>query len=139
MQVVRPGGSFDWVAPWSGRWFPNGIDEQTVVQMDSGHPDGFTFDADGNIIICAIDLGGEPDAIQTWSVTGEKLDQFVPGDNPKYTTIALDGEGRMVIADSEAGSCSRSSGRPGGCRSTRSADREEARRRVSDRVPAGPG
>lgn len=79
------------------------VDEQTVVQMDSGHPDGFTFDVEGNLIVCAIDLGSAPGAIQTWSVTGEKLDQYVPGDNPKYTNIVLDGAGTMTICDSEGG------------------------------------
>ena len=79
------------------------VDEQTVVQMDSGHPDGFTFDTDGNLIVCAIDLGSDPGAIQTWSVTGEKLDQYVPGDNPKYTNVVLDAAGKMTICDSEGG------------------------------------
>lgn len=78
--------------------------EQTVVQMDSGHPDGFTFDTNGNLIICAIDLGDQPGVIQTWSVTGEKLDQYTPGPNPKYTNIVLDNSGRMTICDSEGGS-----------------------------------
>ena len=71
--------------------------------MDQGHPDGFTFDTDGNIIVCAIDLDGRPGTIQTWSTAGVKLDQFVPGDNSKYTNIALDAARRMVVADSDGG------------------------------------
>lgn len=78
-------------------------DEQTVVQMDSGHPDGFTFDTDGNLIICAIDLGDRPGAIQTWSMAGKKLDEYVPGPNPRYTNIVLDGSGKMTICDSDGG------------------------------------
>lgn len=79
------------------------VNERTAVQMDSGHPDGFTFDTDGNLIVCAIDLGTAPGAIQTWTVTGEKLDQYVPGDNPKYTNVVLDDAGKMTICDSEGG------------------------------------
>lgn len=78
-------------------------DEETVVRMDTGHPDGFTFDVEGNLIVCAIDLDGRPGTIQTWSVEGKKLDQYTPGEDSKYTNVALDGNGRMVIADSDGG------------------------------------
>lgn len=33
----------------------------------------------------------------------EKLGEYRQGDNPKYTNIALNGKGRMVIGDSEGG------------------------------------
>lgn len=79
------------------------VDEQTVVRLDTGHPDGFTFDTDGNLIICAISFGEEPGSIQTWSVTGEKLDHYGPGPHPKYTNIALDAARRMTICDSDGG------------------------------------
>lgn len=79
------------------------VDEETVVRMDVGHPDGFTFDTEGNLIVCAINLDGGAGVIQTWSVTGKKLDQFQPGDNGKYTNIALDGAGQLVICDSDGG------------------------------------
>lgn len=79
------------------------VDEQTVVRMDTGHPDGFTFDTDGNLIVCAIDIDGNPGHIQTWTTSGEKLDQYGPGESSKYTNIALDGNGRMVICDSDGG------------------------------------
>lgn len=82
------------------------VAEETFIQMTVGKPDGFCFDADGNIIICA--LGGEhgdttPGQIQVWSSEGEFMSVFEPGPSNLYTNAALSHDGRLLIADAGRG------------------------------------
>ena len=115
----------------SVRWFPNGIafgpddrlyladthgqaiyacdvidaglsEETKVIQMTQGMPDGMAFDAGGRLVIGAI-AEDVPGTIQTWTVDGELVDTFAPGDSPAYTNIAFTEDRSLVIADSSGG------------------------------------
>lgn len=80
------------------------VDPQTVVQMEHGHPDGFAFDVEGNLLIGAIsddeDNAGD---IQVWSLEGKLLDVFRPGSGQMYTNVALSPDRTLIIAASSLG------------------------------------
>ena len=77
---------------------------EVVVQMRRGQPDGFTFDAEGNIVIAAIgENPGDPGSVQTWSLKGEQLDEFNPGPSKHYTNVTLGADRTLILTDSDAG------------------------------------
>lgn len=77
---------------------------ETVVAMEHGHPDGFAFDIDGNIVIGAVSFGDAPGDVQVWSLEGKLLDTWQPGNGNFYTNLALDTSGRMLLTASDEGS-----------------------------------
>jgi gluconolactonase len=77
--------------------------EETVVQMEHGHPDGFCFDAEGNLVIAAIGAEGESGDVQTWSCAGKLLDRFDPQMGQTLTNVAISADRRLVITCSGAG------------------------------------
>jgi gluconolactonase len=80
-------------------------DPETAVQMTEGLPDGFAFDASGNIVIAAITLDGGKGSVQTWDPNGKLLDVFHPGSHSFYTNVALSEDGVLIVTDAdEAGS-----------------------------------
>jgi gluconolactonase len=87
--------------------FENGRlgDEELVIQMERGAPDGMAFDAEGALVIGAIAHEGDglTGTIQTWSTSGDLLDTFSPGDSRAYTNVAFTPTGDLVIADSSGG------------------------------------
>lgn len=83
---------------------PNGLGKpDTFVQMTDNGPDGFAFDAEGNVIIGAVGLTGNPGDIQVWSPDGQLLDRFQPGSDVFYTNVALCEDGAMVVTSSGNG------------------------------------
>lgn len=62
---------------------------EPVIQLDHGHPDGLAFDDNGNLIACAVDLNGGIGSIQTYTPTGEKVDEFCIGRGSFPTNIAF--------------------------------------------------
>jgi gluconolactonase len=74
---------------------------ETAVQMTDGHPDGFAFDADGNIVIAAIALDGGKGSVQTWDPNGKLLDVFYPGSHSFYTNVALSEDGILIVTDAD--------------------------------------
>jgi gluconolactonase len=73
---------------------------EVAIEMGDAHPDGFAFDTDGNIVVSCV--FGSP-AIQIWTLDGEFVDAFQPGDGCMYTNIALSSDGVLVICDTEGG------------------------------------
>jgi sugar lactone lactonase YvrE len=65
-------------------------------------PDGFAFDREGNLVIAAIGYEGDRGSIQTWSLNGELIDIFYPGDSRAYTNVAFTADGDLVITDASA-------------------------------------
>ena len=76
---------------------------EVVIEMPFGFPDGFAFDLEGNMLVCALSKSEPPGEIQVWDTTGVLLDRFSPGPGKKYTNVALSGDGFLVITDSEGG------------------------------------
>lgn len=77
---------------------------QTLIEMEYGYPDGFAFDAEGNILIGAIsDTEDAPGEIQVWSSSGTLLDVLRPGNGSKYTNVALSPDHTLIIAGSSLG------------------------------------
>lgn len=77
---------------------------EVVVQMRSGHPDGFAFDAEGNLVVPAIyPTGEQPGEIQTWSASGELLDVFGLGAGSFCTNVALGADHRLLVTASDTG------------------------------------
>lgn len=74
-----------------------------AVQMTTGRPDGFVFDVDGNLIVCAVSATDAPGEIQTWSPEGRLLDVFRPGPGRRYTNAALSPDRVLVVTDSDGG------------------------------------
>jgi gluconolactonase len=77
--------------------------EETVLQIDGGHPDGFAFDDAGNIVIASIGLEGGPSEIHTWTIEGRQLDVLRPGSSRYYTNVALSRDRTLFITDSDGG------------------------------------
>jgi gluconolactonase len=77
---------------------------EVVIQMTEGVPDGFAFDIEGNLVVAAPSMEhGRAGTIQTWSLGGELLDVFRPGESRLYTNVALSTEGVLYITDAELG------------------------------------
>jgi gluconolactonase len=76
---------------------------EVVVQMTDGHPDGFTFDTDGNLVICAVQFADQPGTIQRWTTSGELLDVVQVGPAPIYANLALDPDGTAWVTGSSEG------------------------------------
>ena len=80
------------------------FDPQPVIEMEYGHPDGFAFDSEGNLLIGAISQNdNETGDIQVWSPSGTLLDVFRPGDGSKYTNVALGSDHTLIVAASSLG------------------------------------
>jgi gluconolactonase len=72
------------------------------IKLDAGHPDGFDFDTDGNLVL-AVPSAGDHGEIQTWSMEGKLLDVFVPGPARLYTNVALNADGVLIVTNSSDG------------------------------------
>jgi gluconolactonase len=75
-------------------------DVEIAFQMNRGGPDGFAFDALGNIVVGAIQPG-EQGVVQTWSTQGELLDEYIPDVGAYFTNVAFDRKGGLVITASD--------------------------------------
>ena len=76
---------------------------EVVIAMKNGHPDGFAFDLEGNVVIAALSLQHGQGEIQTWSIDGIHLDTFLPGPNSHYTNVAISPDRTLIVADSDGG------------------------------------
>lgn len=73
---------------------------EVAAAMPDGLPDGLAFDAAGNLLVAAGAPGGHG-TIQTYDREGRLLDVFRPGPSPAFTNLALGGDRRLLITDSE--------------------------------------
>ena len=77
---------------------------ESSIQIQRGMPDGFAFDFHGNLIVAAVGIDGNPGEIQTYDQGGALIDSFRPGSSAKYTNVALNEDGTLIITDADAGS-----------------------------------
>lgn len=83
---------------------PSGLGEpETYIQMTEHGPDGFAFDSEGNLIIGAVGLGGDPGSVQVWSPEGRLLERYQPGSDVFYTNVAICRDGSLVVTSSGNG------------------------------------
>jgi gluconolactonase len=69
---------------------------EIVFEVPHGHPDGFAFDSDGNIVLGVVRTGG-PTEIQTWTTEGRLIDTFVPGGSGVFTNLLLTSKRQLVV------------------------------------------
>lgn len=72
-------------------------DLDVFAQMPYGSPDGFAFDVEGRLVVCAVQLDEGPGEIQVYGSDGALLDRVRPGPHPYYTNVALDGHGTGYV------------------------------------------
>jgi gluconolactonase len=77
------------------------VDPEPVIEVKSGHPDGFAFDTEGNLILPLDPEGPEkPGEVQVWSTSGQLLETFRPDIGIRLTNVALGSEHLLVITSS---------------------------------------
>jgi len=66
-----------------------------------GLPDGFAFDVDGNLIVCAVCLDEQPGELQIFDRDGTLLDRLHPGPGSLYTNLAIGPDGAAYVTDTQ--------------------------------------
>lgn len=77
---------------------------ETIVAMPEGHPDGFAFDVDGNVVVATVFF--EPDRrgqLQMWSPAGVLVGSWEVADGPLATNVAIDGDGTLAVTAASDG------------------------------------
>lgn len=78
--------------------------EAKSLELPYGTPDGFAFDAQGNLIVCAIRFDGEPGELQVFDSDNTIVERIRPGTRSKYTNVALHPTtGLLVLTESDGG------------------------------------
>lgn len=70
---------------------------EPAIRLDHGHPDGLAFDANGNLLACAVDLDGGVGTIQTWTTSGDQVDEFSIGRGSFPTNLAFDPRAEQTL------------------------------------------
>lgn len=79
-------------------------ESEVYVQMDHGYPDGIAFDIEGNLLVGANSHNPNiPGDIQVFDRRGLLIDVIEVGPNPRYTNLAISGEGVIIVSDSDGG------------------------------------
>ncbi|MGC4109319.1 MAG: SMP-30/gluconolactonase/LRE family protein [Nocardioides sp.] len=76
---------------------------ETFAAMRGGRPDGFCFDAEGNLVVAVVGADDNRGSVAVHDRSGALVEQVFPGPHQKYTNVALDQERRLFITDSEGG------------------------------------
>jgi len=72
---------------------------EPAVTLVHGHPDGIAFDANGDLVVCAVELDGAPGTVQTWALDGQQVDEFVLGRGSFPTNLSFvpDGSDTVIL------------------------------------------
>ncbi|HEX3462420.1 MAG TPA: SMP-30/gluconolactonase/LRE family protein [Candidatus Elarobacter sp.] len=76
-----------------GRWGKPEI----FARMGTYKPDGFLFDAEGNLTTAAIATADGPGRIETYDRDARLIDVFVPGPAKEFTNVALSEDRTLII------------------------------------------
>jgi gluconolactonase len=76
-------------------------DPVVFAKLPYGMPDGFAFDVEGQLIVCAVRLDDQPGELQLYDRDGRLLDRLRPGSHSLYTNIALDDAGAGYVTDTD--------------------------------------
>ncbi|MGW4335944.1 SMP-30/gluconolactonase/LRE family protein [Rhodococcus koreensis] len=78
-------------------------EDGTAIQMQRQNPDGFAFDAEGNLVIAGVSFEPSvPGSVQVWTPTGDLLDYLTPVEDGHVTNLAFDGN-RLLLTASDTG------------------------------------
>jgi gluconolactonase len=84
-----------------------------VVTLEHGRPDGFAFDAEGNVIVGAVMLERDrPGEIQTWSLDGELVDVVALRRGHLCTNVFLTADAELLVTVGDTGELLRYRGWP---------------------------
>lgn len=75
---------------------------ETFARLSHGGPDGFAFDSEGNLYVCAIGLASEPGDVEVFDREGTRIDVIDPGTgDTHYTNIVITDDRRVVLTSSK--------------------------------------
>lgn len=95
LYVAESGTQHIWVYDWS----ESGLGEpEAFCVIPKGYPDGFCFDADGNLIIC----GSMGDQITFYDRSGKLIDQIETPEHSEPTNCCI-GDGKLYVTCSGSG------------------------------------
>jgi gluconolactonase len=77
--------------------------EEVFFECDRGLPDGIAFDVDENILVCCVSDDDNPGEIQVLSPSRQLIERIVPGPGRRYTNLAINREGTIVVTGSDVG------------------------------------
>jgi gluconolactonase len=75
---------------------------ETVIELDHGTPDGFAFDARGNLVVACPNFDPGGGDIQVYS-EGRLTEVIRPGNSKLYTNVAISQDCRLYICDADTG------------------------------------
>jgi gluconolactonase len=76
---------------------------EVVCQLAGGHPDGFAFDVEGNLLVGVNGGPGERGDVQVWTLDGEHIDSLTPIESRYMTNVALDEHGNLFVTCPDIG------------------------------------
>lgn len=81
-----------------------GTDNMEVAfSLTRGSPDGFAFDAEGNMVIACPGSETTPGTVQVWTLDGKLLETIEVGSSRYYTNLAISADAQLFLCDSTAG------------------------------------
>jgi gluconolactonase len=77
---------------------------EVMATLPYGVPDGFAFDTDGNLVLCAVHLEGGAGEVQVYDLDGVLRERHRPGPGSLYTNVAIDsaGTGYVTYTDGDS-------------------------------------
>jgi len=76
---------------------------ETFLELPYGFPDGFAFDAEGNLVVAVVGEEGCHGRIMAFDRDGRLIDTSAPSRSRKLTNVALSADARLFITDADAG------------------------------------
>lgn len=75
---------------------------ETVLNVEHGIPDGFAFDADGNLVVACPNFGPAGGDVQVYR-NGRRVEVIRPGQSKLYLNVAISADARLYICDADLG------------------------------------
>jgi gluconolactonase len=74
---------------------------EVFAKMPRGVPDGFAFDVEGNLIVCAVRLDDQASELQAFDPNGDLVDTLRLGRRSFYTNVAINADGTAYVTDTQ--------------------------------------
>ena len=82
--------------------YADGLGEPDDFCDVGGLPDGFAWDAEGRLVVCAVGVD-ESGALEVFGAGGELLERIAPGPSSHYTNVAISSGGALFVCDADGG------------------------------------